>query len=143
MRVLDVQARWDALLAGKQQKNDTSDLKDRQKANDAYQAALREYGAKYPKAVVPEPTHSMPDRLGMWCRMLRVVFGKAESGSPVEVMGKVYRLADRIAARLEKEPVARAPALDPAAVRELGAVVAWCEGLTPTPLVKLKKDEAA
>jgi hypothetical protein len=138
-----MQARWDALLVGKQQKDDTADLKDRQKANDAYRAALREYGAKYPKAVVPEPTHSMPDRLSIWCRVLRAVFSKAESGSPVEVMGKVYRLADRIAARMEKEPVARTPANDlPSAVRELDVVIAWCDALTPTPQLKLKKDAA-
>ena len=54
---------------------------------------------------VPEPSHAMPDRLAVWCRALRVVFGKAEGGPVARVMGKVYRLADAIAARVGAEPV--------------------------------------
>jgi hypothetical protein len=46
-------------------------------------------------------------------------------------MTKVYRLADRFAARLGIEPVQRGTATDMVeAVRELDAVIAWCEGLT-------------
>jgi hypothetical protein len=53
-----------------------------------------------------------------------------EGGSPAGVMGKVYRLADQVAERMGKEKVARAPANDlPAAVRELGVVIAWCDAL--------------
>jgi hypothetical protein len=142
VRVIDLQAKWDGLLADKGDK--TSDLHARQKANDASHSALREYLAKHPNAGIPEPTHAVPDRFGAWCRVLRVVFGKAESGNSVEVMAKVYRLADRIAARMSKEPVARIAVTDLAgAVWELGAVIAWCDALTPTPLLKLKKDEAA
>jgi hypothetical protein len=145
VRVIDLQARWDGLLADKQQNTGVADLHARQKANDAYRVALRDYGAMYHTAAVPEPTHALPDRLGVWCRVLRVVFGKAEGDSPVGVLGKVYRLADRIAARTGTEPVGRGPAEDlPAAVRELDAVIAWCEALVPpTPLRKLEKDEAA
>ena len=81
---------------------------------------------------VREPTQAMPDRLASWCRVLRVVFGKAEGESPAQVMGKVYRLADRIAARVAAEPVARGSAGDlPSAVQELGVVIAWCDGLVP------------
>lgn len=142
VQVLELQAKWDGLLAGKGEM--TSDLHARQKANDVHRAALRDYAAKYPNAGIPEPTHAVPDRLAVWCRTLRVVFGRAASGKPVGVMGKVYRLADRIAARMEKEPVARTPAPDQAAaVRELDVVIAWCDALTPAPLLKLKKDEAA
>jgi hypothetical protein len=141
VRVLDLQAKWDGLLADKQQKVGRSDLLARQKANDAYQAALREYVAKYPKAVVPEPTHAVPERVAVWCRTLRVVLGRAEAGSAAEVMEKVYRLADRAAGRMSKEPVARTSVTDLAgAVRELDAVIAWCDALTP---LKLKKDEPA
>ena len=128
VRVIDLQAKWDGLLAEKGQK--TSDLHARQKANDAYQAALRDYSAKHRNASIPEPTHAVPDRLAVWCRVLRVVFGRAEGGSPTEVLGKVYRLADRIAERMSKGPVARTSASDLAgAVRELDAVIAWCEAL--------------
>ena len=112
----------------------TSDLHARQKANDTYQAALRDYGAKYRTTTIPEPTHAMPDRLVNWCRVLRLVFGKSENGPTAQVMGKVYRLADRIAARVGGEPVARESAEDlPSAVRELGVVIAWCETLV-TPI---------
>jgi hypothetical protein len=144
VRVLDLQASWDGLLVDRQQKSGLSDLQARQKANDAYQAALRDYGARYPKAVIPEPTHATPDRLGIWCRVLRVVFQRAEGGTPAEVMGKVYRLADRIAERMSQEPVTRTPAHDQAAAaRELDAVIAWCEALVPAPLLRLKRDDAA
>lgn len=145
VRLIDLQATWDGLLADKQQKTGTADLHARQKANDAYQAALRDYGARFRAAAIPEPTHAVPDRLAAWCRTLRAVFGKAEGGSPVAVLGKVYRLADRIAERMSKEQVARTPAHDVAgAVRELDTVIAWCEALVPpTPLLTRKKDEAA
>jgi hypothetical protein len=57
-------------------------------------------------------------------------------------MGKVYRLADRVAERVSKEKVARAAANDLAgAVRELDAVVAWCDALVPPR--KMRQDEAA
>src|SRR5215212_6450269 len=110
VRVIDLQAKWDGLLAAKELQ--TAGLHARQKANDAYQAALRDYKAKHPKADIPEPTHAIPERLVVWYRVLRAVFEKAESGSPAEVMGKVYRLADRVAERTGKEQVARSPVTD-------------------------------
>ena len=100
VQVLDLQARWDALLVDRQPQRGLSDLLARQKANDAYQAALRDYGSKYRTTTIPEPTHAMPDRLVNWCRVLRLVFGKAKNGPTARVMGKVYRLADRIATRV-------------------------------------------
>jgi hypothetical protein len=49
-------------------------------------------------------------------------------------MGKVYRLADRVATRVGKEPVRRGPAADlPAAARELDVVIAWCDPEPMTP----------
>jgi hypothetical protein len=133
-RVLDVQARWDGLLVD--MGHEACDLHARQKANDAFQAALHGYAAKYRGAEIPEPTHAVPDRLALWCRVLRVVFGKAGGDAPAQVMGKVYRLADRVAARMSKEPIVRGPAEDlPAAVRELGVVIAWCDAMvTPAPI---------
>jgi|GEM_PF-6635592 len=139
VHVLDLQAKWDGLLA--EQGHKTSDLHARQRANDVHLAALRGYSAKYGNANIPEPTHAVPDRLAVWCRILRVVFGRAETGSPVEVMGKVYRLTDRIAARMGKEPVTRTPATDlAAAMRGLEVVIAWCEALSP--MFKPKQDKA-
>ena len=106
--------------------------------------AWRNYTAEYRKATLPEPMQYVVDRLVIWCRTIRAVFRRATEGSPIEVMVKVYRLADRIAVRLEKEPVARAPALDlPAAVRELDVVIAWCDALVPLPGLKRKAEDAA
>jgi hypothetical protein len=131
VRVLDLQAEWDGLLVDKAQKTTLLDLRARQNASDAYQAALRDYSARYRDAGVPEPTHAVPARLAAWCRVLRVVFGRAEGDCPARLMGKVYRLADRVAARVGREPVRRGPAADlPAAARELDVVIAWC-GLEP------------
>src|SRR4051812_20474105 len=110
VQVLDLQARWDGLLVRKSA--DPAALHARQKANDALQAALRAYAAEYCSLAIPEPTQAVPDRLAVWCKVLRVVFRKAEAASPVEVMAKVYRLADRIAARAEKEAVGRAEVND-------------------------------
>jgi hypothetical protein len=132
VRLLDLQARWEnhrddpAKSAAT-----TADLQARQKAFDAFWSARREHAAKHRTAPLPEPTQNVPDRLAVWCRTLRVVFRRAESGSPAQVMIKVYRLADRVAARAGKEVIGRGPAGDLAAgVRELDAVIAWCDGLT-------------
>jgi hypothetical protein len=122
------------------------DLRARQKAFDAFWSARRAYGAGHRAAPLPEPTQNVPDRLAVWCRTLRAVFRRAEGGSSAQVMVKVYRLADRIAVRAGKATVGRAPAEDLAtAVRELDAVIAWCDGLsTPSgdPLQTRKGDAA-
>ena len=89
--------------------------------------------AKYQNARLPEPTQKMPDRLALWCRALRAVFQRAERGIPSEILVKVYRLVDQMAARLGKEPVAKGTVDDLAgAVRELDVVIAWCNGITPS-----------
>ncbi len=132
VRILDLQAKWDGLLVDKQQKTTLPDLHARQKANDAYQTARRDYAAKHRNASIPQPTQAIPERLRVWCRTLRAVFRRAEVGSPFDVMGKVYRLADRIAERMGKEPAGREPAEDMAgAIRQLDCVIAWCEQLLP------------
>jgi hypothetical protein len=118
-------------------------LPARQIANLSSRASLRVFGVMYPGAIVPEPTQAAPERLVLWCRVLRVVFAKSQSGDPVEVMDKAYRLADRVAERMSKEPVARTPADDLAgAVRGLDAIIAWCEALVPPTPLKPWKDAA-
>jgi hypothetical protein len=125
-RVLDLQAGWDARLVDREA--GPPGRVARQKAHDAYQAALGEYEKAYPHCPLPEPTHSMPDRLAAWCRVLRAVVRRAGGGAPVQVVGKVYRLADRIAARLGVEPVAREPVGSLAdAGRAMDEVIAWCQ----------------
>lgn len=141
VRVLDLQARWEnhrddpAKSAGS-----TTDLQARQKAFEAFRVAWREYAAEYRDAQLPEPTQNVPDRLAIWCRTLRAVLRRAESGAPALVLAKVYRLADRIAIRVGKELVERAPAADLTdGICELDAVITWCG----TPAVLHPKEEAA
>jgi hypothetical protein len=142
VRVLELQARWSALVAD--QVNDTPSLQARQRAHDASRAGLRQYAADYHNAPIPEPTQNVPDRLAVWCRALRAVFRRAEGGCPAQVLARVYRLADRIAARARNESVVRVPVDDlPSAVRALDAVIAWCEGQVPTsPRLKPRKGAA-
>ncbi len=139
VRVLELQAGWEALLKDKGQKDNQAGLRDRQKAHDAFQIAWSEYVAKYRASQLPEPTHNVPDRLAVWCHTLRVVFERAERGDPFHLMAKVYRLADRIAMKLGKEPVERKPVVDlAAAIRELEVVIAWSD-----ELVKLLRPAAS
>jgi hypothetical protein len=131
VHLLDLQARWENHREDPSKSaGSTSDLQARQKAFDVFRSGLRDYAAKYRGAVFPEPTQNVPERLAVWCRTLRAVFRRAEGGNPIQVMTKVYRLADRIAARVGKEVVGRAPVGDLAtSARELDVVIAWCEGL--------------
>lgn len=152
VRVLELQANWEALLKDKAQKDNQAGLRDRQKAHDAFQVAWSEYVAKYRASQLPEPTHNVPDRLAVWCHTLRVVFQRAERGDPFHLMAKVYLLADQIAMKLGKEPVGRKPVVDlaalAAAIRELEVVIAWCDELVKLlrpsgRLLKAMKEEVA
>ena len=140
-RVLDLQARWEnhrddpAKTA-----TSTADLQTRQKAFEAFRSALREYAVTHNDSRFPEPTQNVPERLVIWCRALRAVFRRAEGPGSAFLVSKVHRLADRIAARTGLAPVERQPVADrDATVRELDAVVAWCERAA-APAVK---EEAA
>ncbi|VTR93670.1 unnamed protein product [Gemmata massiliana] len=142
VRVLDLQARWEnhrddpAKSAAS-----AAELQVRQKSFEAFRAALREFTAEYRNAQLPEPTQNVPDRLAIWCRTLRAVLRRAESGNPSALLLKVYRLADRIAIRVGKEQVTRMPVADLSdGIRELDAVISWCEAPVTLPA---RKDEAA
>ena len=140
-RVLDLQARWEN-HRDDPAKSATSiaDLQARQKAFEAFRAALREYAAAFGDDRLPEPTQNVPDRLAVWCRALRAVLVRAGGTGPALILGKVYRLADRIAARTGLPPVERVPAEDRAgAIDQLAAVIAWCDrAAAPAP-----KEDAA
>lgn len=131
-RILDLQAQWEN-HRDDPTKNVTTlhDLRIRQKAFEVFQTALKSYSVKYWNAHLPEPTQKTPDRLAIWCQVLRAVFLRADGVNPSNTMAKVYRLADRIADRLATEPVTRGPVNDlVSAVRELDGVIAWCDALT-------------
>ena len=135
VRVLDLQAGWENHRADPT-KNVASiaDLNARQKAFDAFQTVSTRYAGKYGNAQPPEPTRSMPDRLAIWCRVLRILCRRAEGVCPVQMMEKVYRLTDRSATRMGKERVGRGIREDMAGVlRELDVVIAWCVSMGPPP----------
>jgi len=139
LRLLNLHARWEGLLSLRSEHPQS--LHAKQRANDAFQAALRAYTEKYRTTKIPEPTQAAPERLGVWCRTLRVLFQKADGVSPVELLGRAYRLADRIAARLAKETIKERPG---EALLALDRIIDWCDVLAiPAPLFKPKKDQAA
>src|SRR5438270_9279307 len=89
VRLLDLQARWENHRDDPDKSAaSTTDLQARQKAFDTFRSGWRDYAAKYRGAPFPEPTQNVPDRLAVWCRTLRAVFQRAESGSPSQVMVK-------------------------------------------------------
>jgi hypothetical protein len=135
LRVLDLQAAWENHCDDPTKSAESvSDLHSRQKVFDAFQVAWRNHAAKQPRLRLPAPTQHMPDRLAVWCRILRVLFQRAEGGNPIHVMSKVFRVADRIAAKLGQEPVVRRPAESLAdAGRVLDGVIAWCDQFAKPP----------
>ena len=144
VHVLDAQARWENHRAARPVTRTPTDLKARQKAFDAFQAAWRAYAAKHPETHLPELSHGTVDRVAVWCRALRAVFRRADDGDPAQVLVKVYRLVDRIAVRTGTEIVARTPAADlAAAVRELAVVIAWCDDLAPPGPPELRRKARA
>jgi hypothetical protein len=131
--VMDLEARWENLRAGGPEPS-TIDLQHRQRAYEAFRARLAAYTSRYKTLRVPELTPNGPDRLGAWYKTVRAVLCRAEPGTayPAHVIDKAYRLADRLAARLNHPAVARGTADGiEAAVRELDGLVQWCEALDP------------
>jgi hypothetical protein len=140
VHVLDLQAQWENYCNAQKGALTHTDLQTRQKAHNSFQVAWRNYSAEYHKATLSAPSQYIVDRMVIWCRTIRTVFRRATEGSPVEMMLKVYRVADLIAVRLGKDAVARTPALDlPAAVRELDVIIAWCDVLVPPTLPGLRR----
>jgi hypothetical protein len=131
LHVLELQSRWENHCddPAKSAKLNT-DLMARQKTSEAYQAALREYAATYRTTRLPEPTHAVPRRLAVWCRILRGVFQCADGAYPVALMAHIARLADRTAVKAGREPVVVVVAGETLAdaIRQMDSIIAWCEG---------------
>ncbi len=150
VQVLELKGQWEN-HRDDPSKNAASlvDLQARRKAFNKFQRVLAEYAAKYNNTDLPEPTQNVPERLVSWCEVLRVVFRRAEGERPAELMKKVYRLADRTATKMGKEPLMRKTSQDLGGViAELDAVIAWCGVLATTPMpqgqfLKNRRGEAA
>ena len=139
--LVDLEARWENLRktpspAGG---HGTQDLQDRQRAYDTYRAKLVAYNKRYAPAHVPELLLNTPSRLGAWCRAMRDLYLQVEQDPrghcPAHLLEKAYRRADRVGARLNKEPVRRSPPPGTirAAVLELEALGRWCDDLVGVP----------
>jgi hypothetical protein len=131
-RVLDLQSRWENLRADGTPS--TAQLQALQAAFEAYRARMAAYAGDRGEPV-PELSPAQPSRLGAWCRTVRAVLTRAEGGVyPAHVVEKAQRVADRIAARVKAAPVAReAPADLAGAIRQLDAVIAWCDAQGARP----------
>lgn len=142
-RILDLQARWENLRGAPTGAPgfSTPDLHGRQKAYDAFRTRLAAYSAKYPAPHLPEVTLNTPERVGTWCRAVRAVLRRAGAEQveyPAHLLAKAHRLADKVATRLGKAPADREAGAGTAAaaLRNLDAVVEWCDQLSG-PSLKL------
>ena len=138
--LLDLEARWENLRAARQETPRVSsiarDLLVMQKAYDAFRVRLKAYQASFSPTHVSELLLNTPARLGGWCRQVRDLHLRAgqsaQAHSPVHLLEKAYRWADRLAGRRGKDRVSRATPPGPAEAvfRDLEALAAWCDALT-------------
>jgi hypothetical protein len=127
--LIDLQALWECLLADAAT-GATIDLAARQKAYEAYRSRRSAYEARYGPVDVSEGTVSSAVRLAGWGRAMVAVLRQAESESacPIHLLEKAQRMAGRLATRLNRTPATKGSREGMAdAVRELNAVIAWCE----------------
>jgi hypothetical protein len=138
--LLNLEARWENLRAARagipRVPSDASDLRAVQRAYDAFRAQLRAYQTRFSPTHASELLLNTPTRLGSWCRQVHDVHVRAglsaEAHSPVHLLEKAYRWADRLAGKSGKERVGRAspPSTVEAVFRDLEAVAAWCDAMT-------------
>ena len=134
--LVDLEARWENLrntpsqdLAGG---HGTDDLLAKQKAYEAFRAKLAAYNDRYEPSHTTESLLNTPARLEKWCDKMRNIYLQVESNPhavyPVHLMEKTYRLADRLAVRLNKPSVSRSTVgrIIRCAIGELEAVGKWC-----------------
>jgi hypothetical protein len=136
--VLDLQAEWQNLKEDGRDSS-TARLQGLQRTFEAFRVGLAAYAALYGADPGPERRPTDPEHLAAWCLVTRAVVRRADpwpgGGGPAQVAVRAYRLADELADRQGREPVARTAE---AATRDgvlavLEAVGAWCGGLTSRP----------
>jgi hypothetical protein len=137
--LIDLEARWENLRAPRSCTTEglsaAGNLQAMQRAYDAFRARLRAYNRRYAPEHVSERLLNTPGRLGKWCREARDLYRLAEHdrrvGCPVHLLEKAYRHADWLAAKAGERAAGRSepPVTIPAALRDLEALAAWCDGL--------------
>jgi hypothetical protein len=135
--LVDLEARWENLR--KTPATDaaaaTMDLVERQKSYESFRVKLVAYNDRHTPAHVPELLLNTPSRLRAWCRRMRDLYRQVEHDPrghlPAHLLDKAYRCADRVGVRLNKDLISRSPppATIRAAIRDLEALVAWCDAL--------------
>ena len=126
--LLDLEARWENLRAARQGTPRVSsiaqDLRGMQKAYDAFRVQLKAYQARFSPTHASELLLNTPARLGGWCRQVRDLHLRAgqsaQAHSPVHLLEKAYRWADRLAGRRGKDRVSRATPPGPADWTRIG-----------------------
>lgn len=139
--LVDLEARWENLRTTSSRPVDvqptTQELHGKQKAYEAFRAKLAAYNKRFKPSHIPELLLNTPVRLGIWCRTMRDLYMRVEQDSqirsPVHLVEKAFRWADRVAARIGAQPPA--PTAPPATVREaierLDGLSKWCANLAP------------
>jgi hypothetical protein len=152
--LVDLEARWENLRNTPPQDPGvlpaTQDLHGKQKAYEVFRAKLATYNKRYSPPHVPELLLNTASRLGTWCRRMRDLYVQVAPNPamrcPVHLLEKAYRCADRVAARMGKDPVQRStlPADIGAALRDLEALCQWADELAgaapPTELQQGQQD---
>lgn len=140
--LVDMEARWENLRMDQSaapRKISTGDeLKQIQRAYDAFHDKLVAYNKLYRPAHVPELLLNNAARFRVWCRSMNGLFvlilqNDSRQPCPVHLLEKAYRCADRIANRASIERFPRPPMSDSiaATAQNLDNLTQWCDGLVP------------
>jgi hypothetical protein len=146
-QLVEMEARWENLRTSAARpaaaQPDLQDLHRKQKAYEAFHTKLAWYNKRYSPVHVAELLLNTPIRLGTWCRSMRALVLRVETHpqgySPVHLLEKAHRWADRLAVRIHITPLTRpaAPVTLEAAVQDLQSIAQWCDELLKTEGVKV------
>jgi hypothetical protein len=137
--LVDLEARWESLRkavsSGLEVGPSREELQGKQKAYQAFHSLLTAYNRRYTPAHVPELLLNTPDRLGRWCRSMRLLYLQVEhhpgGHCPAHLLEKAYRWADRVADLMKTDRFSRSP--PPGTIRatilSLEALGQWCVDL--------------
>jgi hypothetical protein len=144
--LVELEARWENLRHGRerarQPQTPKDDLREIQKAYDAFRSKLNAYNKLYEPVHVPELLLNTPARLGKWCRAMNEIYACVENDPqgpcPTALMKKAYRYADQVALKLGTEPCPppSAPADIQGTIHYLNALSQWCDQQVAAPPVK-------
>jgi hypothetical protein len=137
--LVELEARWENLRIDQQlpagKGSTLKELHQRQKAYEAFFAAMSAYNKAHRPLHLPEQLLNSASRLGAWCGSMRDLYLQIQDNGPAlcpqHVLEKAYRCADRAADRMTKDRIGRPGSSGtlPAVIRELDDLARWCEGM--------------